>query len=395
MKIVLLTNILSPYRKVFYDKLYSGFRDIGVEFSVLVMAESEPGRHWRYQEYKSVYCELLESRTFTISNICFHYNKDFKQKLFDFKPDILIVSGSYLSPSVLRAIQLKKKLKYKLIFWSESHLDESRSYNLFKLKVRDSMRRYTYKRFDGFWFAGEKSLKLINKYINKNNNYHEKKRINYYFVPNLVDNTYFKQAYDKKKADRNNIKEILKLPKDKFIFTLPARLIKEKGILPFLELLNQSQFKNLVSIVILGDGSLRSEIEAFAYQNQIDVKLTGYLEHQEILNYYAGADCFLLPSISDANPLSSIEALWAGLPLLVSDHVGNYPETVRNELNGYVFSYESPQAAIEIINKIIHSEEDWRNEAEKISLQIAEEVFEPNRCVSNLIVDMMQDYYWE
>ena len=36
----------------------------------------------------------------------------------------------------------------------------------------------------------------------------------------------------------------------------------------------------------------------------------------------------ILPSLSDPNPLSCIEACWSANPLIVSEHVGNNPEII-------------------------------------------------------------------
>jgi glycosyltransferase involved in cell wall biosynthesis len=56
-----------------------------------------------------------------------------------------------------------------------------------------------------------------------------------------------------------------------------------------------------------------------------------------MLTLYAQADGFCLPSLSDPNPLSVIEALWAGLPLLLSTKVGNHPECLEQGKNGFAF----------------------------------------------------------
>jgi hypothetical protein len=54
-KVILLTNILTPYRKFFYDLLFKVFAQQGIDFKVLVTAESEPNRNWKYDELKSEY----------------------------------------------------------------------------------------------------------------------------------------------------------------------------------------------------------------------------------------------------------------------------------------------------------------------------------------------------
>ena len=53
MRIVLYTNILTPYRKYFFDTLFEQCRQKNIQFTVLVMAETESNRLWRYEEYQS------------------------------------------------------------------------------------------------------------------------------------------------------------------------------------------------------------------------------------------------------------------------------------------------------------------------------------------------------
>lgn len=387
MKVVLLTNILSPYRKVFYDRLYRTFQEHGAEFKVLVMAETEPDRAWHYSEYQGEYSELLLSRTLAAGHIFLHFNKNLKKRLKEIKPDILVASGSYISPSVLRAIRLRRKLKYRLLFWSESHRNEARSYNRLVLWLRERIRRSVYSRFDGFWYAGAKSLELIQTYAVSSQSSR-----NLYYIPNLVDHNFYRRASETEKAEKQRLRGDCGITGDSFIFVLPARLTEVKGIVPFIRLLDQSEYKAVTTVLILGEGELKEEIASITEQLKLDVRLLGYREQEDILSFYSIADGFLLPSLSDPNPLSCIEALWAGLPLFVSDHVGNYPETVEQGRNGYVFRYEEPEEAVRMLDRLISSDEAWRQEAKEVSLRLAGQHYEPEEAVKSLAEQMLKDY---
>ncbi|MFT4142864.1 MAG: glycosyltransferase, partial [Mobilitalea sp.] len=121
------------------------------------------------------------------------------------------------------------------------------------------------------------------------------------------------------------------------------------------------------------------------------LRFLGYQSQQNTVNYYALADCFLLPSLSDPNPLSCLEALWAGLPLMVSEHVGNYPEVVVSGQNGYVFSYEEPLKAVGMLDILITSDQEWKTHASEVSVRIAEETFNPEKAVGNLVKEMVNE----
>jgi glycosyltransferase involved in cell wall biosynthesis len=51
---------------------------------------------------------------------------------------------------------------------------------------------------------------------------------------------------------------------------------------------------------------------------------------------FAAADVMALPSWKDPNPLTVIEGLWAGLPMIISKYCGNSPEAVEEGRNGWL-----------------------------------------------------------
>ena len=116
MNIAIYTNILTPYRKFFYDALYRECKKRGDNFNVLLMADTEPNRNWKYNDLKAEYTILLENKTFAIGETYIHYNKNLKKVLKDLKLDILICAGGYLCPGIWRALKLKKYWDIKCIF---------------------------------------------------------------------------------------------------------------------------------------------------------------------------------------------------------------------------------------------------------------------------------------
>lgn len=383
MNVVILTNILSPYRRFFFDlfKQYSDKKGIG--FNVILMSDNESNRTWRYEDLKTNYTSLLECRTIKVKDdIFFHLNRGLEEELSRLKPDILILGGSYTFPSIWKAIKLRKKLGYKTVFWSESHLDENKGYSDLKIKIREYIRNKFYKSIYNYWYAGELSKMFILRYSMQESKL--------FFIPNLVNPEIFKKAELLRSNNRNKLREKYNINDKKFIFFCPARLDKVKGILEFLNIYKNCELAEEAIILIAGEGSLRSTIEKFILEHSnIDVRLLGNKSEEEIVELYAIADCFLLPSLSDPNPLSCIEALWSGLPLFVSKHVGNNPEVIKQGLNGYVFSYSDEKNAILQINKIIKSSSEWRENASNISKSIANDIYNPIKAIERLIEEMI------
>ena len=186
MTIVLLTNILNPYRKAFYDELSKQCKERGDSFRVLVMSAREYNREWEYDDYKAEYSILLKNRTFRIKHLPIYFNQDLKFRLEELQPDVVVMAGGYMLPSVWKACKYKKRLGYKTFFWSESHLDERRDYDSLVLMIREYIRKRFYPMFDGFWYPGEKALEFIKKYANPDAKFCR--------IPNLIDNVKFQNA---------------------------------------------------------------------------------------------------------------------------------------------------------------------------------------------------------
>jgi glycosyltransferase involved in cell wall biosynthesis len=69
----------------------------------------------------------------------------------------------------------------------------------------------------------------------------------------------------------------------------------------------------------------------------------GNVVHRELPGHYGRATVFVNPSLSDAFPLTVVEAMAAGLPIVASA-VGGVPESVANEITGLLVKPDSADA---------------------------------------------------
>lgn len=381
MNIVLLTNILNPYRKAFYDELAKQCNEMGHAFHVLVMSEGEYNREWHYEDYKGDYSILLKCKAFRIKHLPLYWNPDLKKRLKEINPDIVVMAGGYMLPSVWKASRYKKKIGYKTYFWSESHLDERRSYNSFLLKIREGIRKAFYKKFDGFWYPGEKALQLIQKYA--------KMDAAYYHIPNLIDNQKFQEKLEKQKFSKEEIKQKYGLSQDKVILFAPMRLNWVKGLEPFMEIVSRCKNREHIQLAVAGNGELEEKLCKKAEELSVDLELLGYHEEKDIIELYYGADAFFMSSLSDPSPLTCVEALWCGKPLFVSEYVGNYPEVIKQGKNGYMYRYGDEQEAVKLLDTFVSASDDWKEKASEISLQIAKDRFDLHQVTKRLLSEML------
>jgi glycosyltransferase involved in cell wall biosynthesis len=89
--------------------------------------------------------------------------------------------------------------------------------------------------------------------------------------------------------------------------------------------------------VLAGDGPERPALEALADEvDRIHVRLPGFVNTDLLADYYVSADLLVHPSEEDPHPLATTEAVYCGLPVIVSDRVGSVGPTddVRIGENG-------------------------------------------------------------
>lgn len=158
------------------------------------------------------------------------------------------------------------------------------------------------------------------------------------FAPYSIDNERFSQAYETYKDAKLELRKELNLPADRRIFLFSGKYIDKKRPLDLLAAFAQLNDPN-AQLVFVGDGELRTEMEAFIKsQNVQNVTLTGFVNQTVIPKYYAIADVFVMCSqVGETWGLSTNEAMNFALPLILSDLTGSSSNLVEEGVNGYVF----------------------------------------------------------
>jgi glycosyltransferase involved in cell wall biosynthesis len=88
-------------------------------------------------------------------------------------------------------------------------------------------------------------------------------------------------------------------------------------------------------LCLVGDGPDRAQLEHRAHELGV-VRDTLFLGYQEdVAPFYAAFDALVLPSANEGTPVSAIEALAAGRPV-VATRVGGVPDVVRDGEDGFL-----------------------------------------------------------
>jgi glycosyltransferase involved in cell wall biosynthesis len=88
-------------------------------------------------------------------------------------------------------------------------------------------------------------------------------------------------------------------------------------------------------LCMVGDGPDRADVERRAHELGV-MRETLFLGYQEdVAPYFAAFDAFVLPSANEGTPVTTIEALAAGRPV-VATSVGGVPDVVRDGEDGFL-----------------------------------------------------------
>ena len=102
---------------------------------------------------------------------------------------------------------------------------------------------------------------------------------------------------------------------------------------------------------LVGDGDLRLRMEALAKEKGISDAVEFCGMQSNVYPYLHDADIFTLPSIYEGNPMTIIEAMGTGLPIVAS-RVGGIPDMIHDGESGILVEPE-PRAVCDALARMV------------------------------------------
>lgn len=332
MNVAFVTNLRAPYRTL---QLTEYAKISNVNTTVYYTFKRDENRDWNTnvgEGFKEVDLKGLK-----ISNKYGYINN--KLVCIVLKND-LIIMGGYEQPTYIVLSALCRLLKKPYVLFFDGITTD----------VFESKQNEIKMRLKKFIITGSNFImangKIGRKYFTELFNYPAENIFNQYLT---VDSITIDKLYEDKEYYRKNYREKLGLNKNEKVIIYSGRLVSIKNVDIVIRAISKLKDTS-ITLLILGSGEMETELLALANKLNVKIIVTGFISDQEELfkNYFVG-DLLILPSLIEPWGLVVNEAMFAGLPVIVSNKCGCVWDLVKTGVNGYTID---PFNVVDIVEKL-------------------------------------------
>ena len=249
------------------------------------------------------------------------YARGLRRLIEERNPDVVFVPEFSLTAMEVLWIRRQTGLKFKVVSGCDDSMDMIRGNDFSRMHrmLRRVMPRY----FDNLILVNEEVTLWYREHFGKG-----------VCLPIIADESRVRRQMEEALPLCPDLRRQYGLEGRKIILFV-GRLVALKNV----GLLLRAASGADATVVIVGDGEMRSEWEEVARQSGVETVFTGKKTGLELLAWYLLADVFVLPSLQEAFGAVVNEALMAGCPAVVSSAAG--ASSLINERNGAVFASDS------------------------------------------------------
>lgn len=184
---------------------------------------------------------------------------------------------------------------------------------------------------------------------------------------------YFKNEFPTKRVEI--IKNVISAPKahkqqtSYFTLLFLGLLGKNKGIYDLLECIwdHKVEFQGKLKLYIGGNGEIEHVKQLIKEYGIADIVIfEGWVSGDKKIELLNKSDAYILPSYKEGLPISILEAMSYGMPI-ISTPVGGIPEIVSNGENGYLVESGNKEDIYKAIISLLN-DSDLRNRMGSVSL---------------------------
>jgi len=242
--------------------------------------------------------------------------------------DALLVLG-WNRKSFVQGIRAAWRNKVPVLVRGDSQLGSTRS------RLKGALKYLPYR-----WFLPRIDAHL---YVGKRNRdylvHYDVREKQLFFSPHFVDNEFFAtRAQAARDSGRTReIREEFGIPLDAFVALFVGKFIRVKRPDDFVAAsLHAANMRPDFHAMLVGDGPMRSEIEALAYSKRSRVHFADFRNQRELPAFYEVANVLVVPG-TESWALVVNEAMACGVPAIASDAVGCAPDLIDEGSTGWTF----------------------------------------------------------
>ncbi len=265
--------------------------------------------------------------------------------------DWVLICG-YMYAFERQLIKLKKRYGYRVVMRGEFsdergglHMSGLNARRLRSL-ARDAYLRWFYRHIDAFGVIGVAARRHLDRL--------GVSPARQFPSPYSVDTDLFeKQA---RHFQCEACRKELGIAEDRFVVLFSGKLIPRKAPMLLLKAVTGIQEKESLTLILVGEGELRPEIEQrFRLFMGRQLLMPGFVNQSQLGRYFAAADVFVLPSEFETWGLVINEAMQFGLPVIVSNRVGCRHNLVIPGETGEVFAFGDAEGLTAILDSFMNN----------------------------------------
>ena len=271
-----------------------------------------------------------------------------EERLAEFEPHCVVVYG-YAQPLQRRAARWARGQRAFVLMIADSELRQRRSWPRRALKalVLPALLR----RVDRFLTIGDANEAYMRRYGAMDERFIR--------CPLSIDVASANEALANRSEGRAAVRDRHGIPDDHHVVLTAGKLVAWKRQRDLVAYSNRVRAeRDDVTVILAGSGADEPRLRRLAEaEGPGGVVFAGFVQPQTLAHYYSAADAYVHCSEIDPHPLAVSEAVYAGLPVVLSHCCGNYgpSDDVRPGLNGYVYRCGDVDALASALARIFDS----------------------------------------
>ncbi|MCB0084306.1 MAG: glycosyltransferase family 4 protein, partial [Caldilineaceae bacterium] len=255
---------------------------------------------------------------------------DLADHLSVFSPDVVVVYG-YSQKLQRRALKWAKTENVPVLMISDSELHAAR--RGVKSAIKSMVLPRVYSNVSLFLTVGD-----ANEAYYRNYGVRDDRLIRCFFP---IDVSHYDSIVAERDECRNHVRNLLGIPANHKVLLMVGKLVPWKRQVDLVHFSNAILRKRSdVTVVLAGSGPDEAALRALTQRTGAGgVVFAGFVSPEVLAEYYCAADIYVHCSAHEPHSLAISEAIYCGLPVVLSDKCGSYGPTddVRPGLNGFTY----------------------------------------------------------